>query len=130
MTVYWREIITPAKPRHCRDTSEVKARHFSPAMSPLSPAHTNDWCISVCRCLTCSYKMLDYRALLRTFQQRRRFYAQKIIHVCLRKDVKIVNFMFRFFVLASKDRISISFDLVFSPSRFLEWEFLSECAIS
>ena len=39
--------------------------------------------------------MLDYRALLRTFQQRRRFYARKIIHVCLRKDVKIVNFMLR-----------------------------------
>ena len=38
MTVYWREIITPANPRHCRYTSEVKAWHFSPAMSPLSPA--------------------------------------------------------------------------------------------
>ena len=30
--------MTPANPRHCWDTSEVKARHFSPAMSPLSPA--------------------------------------------------------------------------------------------
>ena len=36
--MYWREIRTPANPRHCRDTSEVKAWHFSSAMSPLSPA--------------------------------------------------------------------------------------------
>ena len=36
--------------------------------------------LSVCRGLNCSYMMLDYRALLRTFQQRRRFYARKVIH--------------------------------------------------
>ena len=38
VTVYLREMKTPANPRHSRDSSEVKARHFSPAVSPLSPA--------------------------------------------------------------------------------------------
>ena len=38
LTVYWREFKTPAHPRHCRDSSEVKSWHFSPAVSPLLPA--------------------------------------------------------------------------------------------
>ena len=36
--LFKREIKTPARPWHCRDTSEVKFRHFSPAMSPVYPA--------------------------------------------------------------------------------------------
>ena len=35
--MHWREIITQANPRHCRDASEVKTWHVSPAMPPLSP---------------------------------------------------------------------------------------------
>ena len=35
--LYWREVKTPAHPRHCRDTSQVKPRHVSPAIPPLSP---------------------------------------------------------------------------------------------
>ena len=38
------EIKTPAHLRHCRDSSEVKSWHLSPAMSPLSAA-PYDWCI-------------------------------------------------------------------------------------
>ena len=38
LTAYLREIKSPAHPRHCRDSSEVKSWHFSPAVSPLSPA--------------------------------------------------------------------------------------------
>ena len=32
LTVYWREIKAPAHLRQCRDSSEVKSRHFSPAV--------------------------------------------------------------------------------------------------
>ena len=36
--MYWLEIKTPAHPRHCQALSEVKSQHFSPTVSPLSPA--------------------------------------------------------------------------------------------
>ena len=43
MTVYHqREIETPAHPRHCKDSSEVKSWHFSPA----GAGDTNEWCIT------------------------------------------------------------------------------------
>ena len=38
MTVYWREIKTPAHPGHCWDSSEVKTWQFSHAESLLSLA--------------------------------------------------------------------------------------------
>ena len=36
--VFWREIKTPAHPRHCRDSSKIKSLHLGPAMAPESPA--------------------------------------------------------------------------------------------
>ena len=45
--LYWREVKTPAHPRHCRDTSQVKPRHLSPAIpGPGRAGDTNDWCIT------------------------------------------------------------------------------------
>ena len=46
---FLRDIKSPAHPRYCRDSSQVIFLHFSPTMSPLTPAlewrDTNDWCI-------------------------------------------------------------------------------------